>query len=149
MSIKEFLKILTTDPEAKELLKARKEQADGKEAIAQYAEIAKELGLSVSQEELETYLKRSEKVQQKLTEQAGNTVKEALSDENLEEVAGGAIHHCEDTYAEGEWCWVTDSCWLVISWYDDPKPKVIIDYDDESFESDYYDDDEKEEYFYN
>ena len=62
MEIKEFLKTLTADPKARELLKSRKEPKDGRKAVRQYAEIAKELGLSVPQKGLEAFLALKEKV---------------------------------------------------------------------------------------
>ena len=53
-------------------------------------------------------------------------------------VAGGA-DGCADTYQDGEWCWFTDSCSLIISYYDSgssgnseqgqPIPSAISDSD--------------------
>lgn len=117
MEIKEFLKTLTTDPKAIELLKASKEPADDKEAINQYAEIAKKLGLDVSLKDLEAFLNAKEKLQQKLTEKADSAVKEALDEKSLENVAGGINGECADTYTYGEWCWFTDACSVMINFY--------------------------------
>ena len=116
MKVREFLKTLVTDPKARELLKGREEPKDGREAIRQYAEIAKELGISVSQKGLEAFLEAREKLQRKKTEEAGSAVREALSEDSLSSVAGGA-DICSSTYESGEWCWVSDSCSAVITGY--------------------------------
>ena len=120
LQIKEFLKTLTTDPRARELLKGRKEPKNGKEAIQQYAEIAKELGIKVSQKGLEAFLEFREKLQRKKTEEAGNAVKVALSENTLNSVAGGWNEDCVVSYEKGEWCWLSDSCAVVITSYSKP-----------------------------
>ena len=142
MKTGEFLKTLVTDLRARELLKGRKEPKDGKEAIRQYAEIAKELGISVSQKGLEAFLEAREKLQRKKTEEAGSAVKEALGEDSLSSVAGGD-DICSSTYELDEWCWFSDSCSAIITGYTlapEPKPEptveeIINPYSDPDYES--------------
>lgn len=132
MYIKEFLKTITSDPKALELLKSGKEPANVDEAIARYSEIAKELGLDVKQDELAAFLHMREKVQKKLTEEAGAAVKEALDENGLENVAGGAdgegepAGNCASTMIIGEWCWLSDYCSVVINTYHSEKDDEVL-----------------------
>ena len=51
----------------------------------------------------------------------GNLIvlKEALDEAALDNVAGGEkLDGCESTADSGEWCWFSDSCSYVISYYD-------------------------------
>ena len=119
---KEFLVALGKDPQAKKLLKEMKKTANAEETAEQYLSIAEKLGYSVTKESLLGYLKDKEKIIREKTAKAESAVKEALDDETLETVAGGAADPanpgCVSTFVPGEWCWVMDSCWaLIISDY--------------------------------
>ena len=82
-----------------------------------YLGIAKELGISVSGEDILSFLQIKEKIQLEKAAKVEEIVKEALDEEALENVFGGA-DSCADTYSEGEWCWFTDSCSMLICGYD-------------------------------
>ena len=74
-----------------------------------------------------------------LLEEAADTVREALDDEALDAVAGGTEYEkqnaaCDTTYDKGEWCWFSDSCSVVINYYDDSSTKKKYYTWDESFE---------------
>ena len=118
--VKKLLRAIAKDPKAKELLKGVKDPETVDEAVELYAGIADKLGFAVSKENLKEFLTAKEEAQQALTAKVEGDVKVALKDEVLESVAGGAVTKCADTFAPGEWCWVTDSCAVVINYYDDP-----------------------------
>ena len=122
--VKDFLKALSENPEAKKLMKEAKEPASLEEAAALYADIAAKTGISVAKETILEFLEKKEKVQQAESAKAEGTVKQALDEEALDEVAGGSDYEkhntaCDTTYYKGEWCWFSDSCAVVISYYDD------------------------------
>ena len=51
-------------------------------------------------------------------------MKEALDEADLDQVAGGELYECDSTYRlEGEWCWFSDSCDIVVLSYDDEKKR--------------------------
>ena len=115
-----FLKALHTDPKAKELLKESGEPANAEEAAEKYAAIAEKLGFDVTKEHLMRFLDAKEKVYQAQAAKAATAVKEALDEDALDSVAGGAGDNpeCSSTFSPHEWCWVSDSCSWAISTYD-------------------------------
>ena len=118
--VKDFLKALNENPKAKELIKAAKEPANAEEAAALYADIAEKAGICVSKETIQEFLKNKESRQQEVTAKAEGLVKAALGEDDLESVAGGGQdERCSSTFDKGEWCWFSDSCSYVISYYDD------------------------------
>lgn len=118
--VKDFLKALNENPKAKELIKAAKEPANADEAAALYADIAEKAGICVSKETIQEFLKNKESRQQEVTAKAEGLVKAALGEDDLESVAGGVQdERCSSTFDRGEWCWFSDSCSYVISYYDD------------------------------
>lgn len=119
--VKDFLKELSRNPEAVKLLKQAKEPAGIEEAAALYAEIANKTGISVSRETILELLQKKESIQQDITAKAEGAVKEALDEDALENVAGGAGAECESTVNQGEWCWFSDGCAYVINYYEAEK----------------------------
>lgn len=117
--IEDFLKALYGNPEAKKLMQEAKEPGSMAEAAAMYAEIAEKAGIDVSKETIQGLLEEKEKGQQAITAEADRAVKQSLDEKDLENVAGGANDGCADTHSPGEWCWFTDSCSVIISYYDD------------------------------
>ncbi len=108
----------------KALLKGLKEPKSTEEAAEQYAEVAKKAGYDLKKEAILNVLKAKEKVQKAITEKAENTVKVAINEKELETVAGGGEIEggtCESTFDYGEWCWVSDSCAVVINSYTGEK----------------------------
>ena len=122
--MKDFLKKLCENPKAQELISQAKEPAGMEEAAAMYADIAEKAGISVSKDTLQQFLTTKEKAQQEATGKAEGAVKQALGENDLESVAGGSRDpRCQDTFeTEGEWCWFTDACDFVISYYDENSP---------------------------
>ncbi len=137
-AINEFLRKISRDPQAKELLKGLKDPADAAEAAAQYAAVAEKLGLSVQKEDLQKFIEIKQQVHKEKAAEAEKAVKEAVPEQDLDSVAGGGAgidesdyctaivtsgetieSRCSDSYMEGEWCWFTDSCSYVINGYDD------------------------------
>ena len=109
-----FLAQMKNDPRAKELLKALPAPKSEEEALAGYQSVAKQLGFDLSQNEIQAALKAMAQ------EQKEKTDKVAMEDADLESVAGGGQdERCSSTFDRGEWCWFSDSCSYVISYYDD------------------------------
>ena len=82
--------------------------------------MAKELGIDVSREEMMAFVHVKENMQKAQTEKANQTVKEALGDHDLDQVAGGganggALICCKDTFEQGENCWFADDCNMSIN----------------------------------
>ena len=118
--IKECLSALRKDPRIRELLKGAKEPANAEEAADQYTAAAEKLGVSLPREEVLTFLKEEEEKVRSQTEKAADTV--ALSAEDLNQVAGGYVkdhNECDTTYADSEWCWISDNCAVAVRYYDD------------------------------
>jgi len=112
MMIQKFLDALRNDPQAKELMKAMPAPKNDQEAAEGYVKIAKELGFDLAADEILAGLKGMEQ------KQKAQADKVALDAGDLDNVAGGANPGCDDTHSPGEWCWFTDSCSFVISYYD-------------------------------
>ena len=123
IKIKECLMALRKNPRLAELLKGAKEPENAEEAADQYASAAEKLGVSLSKEEVLTFLKDEEEQVRSKTEKAVDMVK--LSAEQLDHVAGGDGGYvkdhpeCDTTYSDHEWCWFSDNCSVIISYYDD------------------------------
>ena len=117
--IKDFLKALSENPEARKLMQEAKEPANAEEAAALYAEIAEKTGISVTEDAIRKLLEEKEKIQQAATAKAEGAVKESLDLKDLDAVAGGKDPRCEDSFIPGEWCWFSDSCSVIITSYSD------------------------------
>ena len=123
-TVKDFLKELRESPKAMELLGAAKEPANAEEAAQLYADIAEKAGISVSKETICEFLKGKERIQKAVAAKAEETLKSALSENELDNVAGGVELEgkqetvCKDTFMPGEWCWMSDYCSVVITSYD-------------------------------
>ncbi len=115
---KEFLKTLSQNPEAVEMIKAAGEPAGIEEAAALYADVAAKTGINVSRESILAILDAKEKIQKEKTARAENAVKEALDERELERVAGGVVYNnCEAEATSTDWCWFSDACDLAWNWY--------------------------------
>ena len=120
--IQKFLDAVRNDPKAKELIKAMPVPKDDKEASEGYVKIAKELGFDLTADEILAGLKSMEQAQKAQSE------KVSLDDADLENVAGGVLG-CSTTHDPGEWCWFSDSCSYVITYYNDEKVDLGLDDD--------------------
>jgi len=127
--MKDFLKALVKNPEAKELLKGLKEPSGVEEAAEQYAAIAEKLGYNLSAEELSKALKAEEETLKAKTAKATDTVKEALDETALNAVAGGVTlgSLCDSTADTEEWCWFSDFCSYVINYYNQEDAAIKPD----------------------
>ena len=111
--VQKFLDMVRNDPKAKELAKALPAPKSDAEAVEGYVRLAKELGFDLTFDEIKAGLKDLEDGRKAASD------KVSLDDADLESVAGGANEGCEDTHTPGEWCWFTDSCSVIISYYGD------------------------------
>lgn len=127
-TVKDFVQALTTNPKAAELLKEAGEPANIEEAAALYADIAEKAGISVSGKIIREMLEGREAIQKNITAKAEGAVKEALAEAELDTVAGGQRPECASTYEPNEWCWVSDSCSVIITSYGQSHMSAI-DYD--------------------
>ena len=110
--VQKFLDMVRNDPKAKELVKALPAPKSDAEAVEGYVKLAKDLGFDLTFDEIKAGLKGMEQAQKAQSE------KVSLGDADLESVAGGANDGCDDTHTDGEWCWFTDSCSYLITFYD-------------------------------
>ena len=113
------LEKLTNDPKAQELLKSYDKPEPGKEA-AIYAEVAAKLGYSITEADITGYIEDLTQAVKKRSEANIDKI-EALPDEKLGQVAGGADKHpgCAYSYLDKENCWFQDGCDKVWNHYPD------------------------------
>ena len=109
--VQKFLDAIRKDPKAKELIKAMPAPKSDAEAVEGYVRLAKDLGFDLTIDEIKAGLKALEEGQKNESD------KVALDVDDLENVAGGANDGCDDTHVPGEWCWFTDSCSYIITYY--------------------------------
>ncbi len=119
-----FLNALKENPEMQALLKDQPKPANDEEAAAIYARIAEKAGYSVTKEDILRAQQDLESGRKKQTEADTGLVKAALDEADLDQVAGGELYECDSTYkVEGEWCWFSDSCSVIVLYYDDDKKR--------------------------
>ena len=78
------------------------------------------------------FVHAKENMQKAQTEKANQTVKEALGDHDLDQVAGGganggALIYCKDTFEQGENCWFADDCNMIINDYESAEGFVFYE----------------------
>ena len=128
--VKDFLKAISQNHKAMEMIRAAEEPADIEKAAVLYAEVAEKSGITVSKETIQSLLEGKERIQKENTEKAENTVKEALSDSDLDSVAGGVVYNnCESEATSTDWCWFSDACDLAWNWYGDEDIYTPTDMD--------------------
>ena len=113
--MQQFLSLISSDPEARAMVRSMPVPKNDREAAEGYVLIARELGFDFTVEEIAEGLKTLA-ASRKLASD-----KVSLGEDALDNVAGGADHPelCKDTFNDGEWCWFTDSCDSLISDYSD------------------------------
>ena len=115
-----FLKSLQADPKAKDLIRTMEIPADPDKAADCYVSLAGKLGYTLTKEEILAAAHEMLKAQQQKTDR--DAEKFSLSEDDLDNVAGGlddpGHSGCASTWNDDEWCWVTDSCSVVINYYD-------------------------------
>ena len=111
--LEKFFDTIRNDPKAKELIKAMPAPKSDAEAVEGYVKLAKDLGFDLTIDEIKSGLKAME------SSRKAQSDKVSLDAEDLENVAGGANEGCDDTHSQGEWCWFTDSCSIIITYYDE------------------------------
>ena len=114
--LKELLKKVESDPEARKKVEDLEKPADEKGVIAYYLEVAKRLGADLTEDDVREAFAERMKTQKSKTDTAVEKV-EAMADDALAEVAGGRVDFddflsdtCMDTYQQGENCWYSDGC---------------------------------------
>ena len=113
--IRQMMDTLRKDPRMREMIQGMKQPENAAEAAAAYAKLAKEAGFDISAEEIAEAMKKMEQAQLARSGEAAEKVeKAALTEDDLDQVAGGA-DGCESTYTPGEWCWFSDSCSAVVN----------------------------------
>ncbi len=111
-TLRKFMEALQTDPRAEELLKGKAKPESQEDAVRIYAEAAKELGFSLTEDDIRKGIKALQEEQAAKTEQAKEAVRK-LELDDLEKVAGGANSanaKCGNTYEDRENCWFSDGC---------------------------------------
>ena len=121
-----FAAAVRTDPKANELIRSLPVPKSDAEAIQGYQQVAKALGFDMTGDDIVAALKVME------ADQKAATAKVSLSDDALENVAGGYDGEefgelCNSTFKKGEWCWFSDYCAYVINDYDDVIMKRLED----------------------
>lgn len=114
--VKEFLELVKNDPKGKELAEKLGRPKNDTETVEGYLRIAKELNFDINEAELVQGLKNLMREKKAQSDETAERV--GLSEEDLENVAGGVL--CDSTYnPDGEWCWFSDSCAVIITIYSD------------------------------
>ena len=125
--IKALMEAVKNDTKAMEMVKALGAPKNDEEAVAGYLKVAETLGFSITKEELYEGLKAIMAEQKAASDFTAEKI--SLEEAELEHVAGGTNGACSDTYTDGEWCWFTDSCSLIISYYSSEnsgqQPQII------------------------
>lgn len=126
--LKELLKKVESDLEARKKVEDLEKPADEKGVIAYYLEVAKRLGADLTEEDIQGALAEMLKEQQSKTETAVKKV-EAMAEDDLADVAGGCgggwgkrkredlPDKCLVTYAQKENCWLNDGCDIIVMQY--------------------------------
>ena len=120
-NIANMVEEIRNNPEAKELLDKNAKPTTKEETIKVYADIAKQLGIDLTEEELKEYLRAMEKQQAEKTAARAEAV-EKVADDELAGVAGGVdVYECEGqfwkkheycqySFLNEENCTITDGC---------------------------------------
>ena len=122
------MEAVKNDPNAMEMLKGLGVPKNDAETFDGYLKVAEAIGCDITKDELLDGLKAIMAEQKAASDSVAEKV--SLEEEELEKVAGGAGVGCKDTYEEGEWCWYSDSCSLIITSYDDASSPADDDDDD-------------------
>ncbi len=127
--VQEFLDALHHDPRAKELAKEMKKPETEAETAESYVKLAQAMGYDITGKDILKTLLEMEQAQRALTDKANDAVvKIPLGDDALDHVFGGYNPYpidCESTYTDGEWCWVSDSCKVIIMDYSVDEDDVL------------------------
>lgn len=125
-NVKELLKAVKTDPEAKKALQGLEKPKDEEGVVEYYVEAAKRLGYAVTDADIRKAIADLTKKQEEKTDAAVGTLK-AMPDDELDQVAGGVLYtshclktttNCLDTFTNGENCWSNDGCDHISNYYD-------------------------------
>ena len=116
-----ILEEVRTNGKAAEKLQRMDAAAAPEEVSKAWADAAAALGHSVTPEEIREYILEAEAEMKRKAQETGEEI-QALSDEELGEVAGGKDHgDCKDTYKDRENCWFNDGCDIVNHHYKNYK----------------------------
>ena len=122
--VKELVKAVGCEPQARETLQNLIKSADKDGIVSFFAEAAKRLGIDVTEEDILETVTKEERNQKSRTEESIAGI-EKMPDDGLDQVAGGGpicsyAHDemCRDTYQDRENCWMHDGCDKNIDYYD-------------------------------
>lgn len=107
----EELEKLKKDPKVKEAIEKRGMPKEPKETIVFLAGLAKEFGYDLTEESIQKAIQAAQE-QRKAETEASAAELESLSDDDVGQVAGGAMRkaNCRYSYLDLENCWQTDGC---------------------------------------
>ena len=115
--IAKVLEAVRTHPETVKMLSNQTPVDTLEEAAEIWSKAASGIGHNVSAEEITNYIRESE-AEMKRKAQENKEGIESLSEQELEEAAGGKGHdNCEFSFKDRENCWVTDACDNAIIYY--------------------------------
>lgn len=103
---KKFFEELIRTQEAKEILSAYEKPQNEEEVAEIYVETAEKMGVEITKDSVLAYLTQ-------------NKNGEKLDDRELEQLTGGEIRICHDTYSQRENCIWNDGCDTLVNDYDD------------------------------
>ena len=112
-----LLNRMKKDPRAKELVRGLPQPAGEEEAVAVYADLAVKLGCELSREEIWEGLRALSRAQRTRTAAARREMeKNAIGEDALDWVVGGAGTECVETYND-DFCWWEDACDRFLNFY--------------------------------
>ena len=143
----EILKEMKADPKAKELFEGMEKPKSLDEMVSAYAQIAEKLGYNITAEDIREVAKQEDTKRKAKTDKVVSDM-EALEDDDLEGVAGGAnigtqegiyrydclggllygkVYACYCNFTDDD-CLDEDACaWLLVNYYNCPISYHTID----------------------
>ena len=106
---KKFFEETLATEEAKKLIATQERKQTLEEIVSAYVDIAAQLGVNITAEEIEAYFEGKLKKA---------TASGELDDDELEFLYGGRAEYCYDTFVDRENCWISDGCDYINNNYD-------------------------------
>ena len=108
--IAKILEEVRANPDVVEELREQDSPGTLEEVAAVWTKAAVSLGHSVSEEEISAYIREAEEEMRRKAQDTKDEI-ETLSEQELEDVAGGKGHsQCQVSYKDKENCWIADGC---------------------------------------
>lgn len=120
-TIAEILEKIRGDEEAQKFLKENGPAETLEETAELWSSAAAGMGYEIDAKEIREYMNDAESSLKQKAKENGEMI-EALSDEELEQVAGGGDHpDCKSSFKDRENCWFNDACDVINKKYSDYK----------------------------